>query len=112
MQYSRWGLTPGKSSVGGQNHHPQPAGHTSLDATHDTVGLLGCKCMLPVHVESFINQHPQILLLRAAFKLFSTQPVLGIALTLMQDLALDLVEFHEVGTGSLVPAPIPEEYPS
>jgi len=51
------------------------------------------------HDDSFINQHSQILLLRAALKPFSTQPVyvLGIALTQVQDLALGLVELHEVG---------------
>ena len=39
------------------------------------VGLLGCKRTLPAHVESFINWHPQILLLRAALKPFSAQLV-------------------------------------
>jgi len=54
------------------------------------VGLLSCKCTLPAHAGSFINQHSQILLLRAVLKLFSTQsvPVLETALTQMQDFAL------------------------
>jgi len=64
-----------ESRVEGQNHLPRPTGHTSLDATQDTIDLLGCKCMLPAHVESFINQHSEILLLRAALKPFSLQPV-------------------------------------
>jgi len=74
---------PHESRVEGQNHLPQPDGHTSLDATQDTVGLLDCQHTLLAHAESFINQHTQVLLLRAALKPFSTQPlsVLGIAPT-------------------------------
>ena len=81
-----------KSRVEGQNHLPQPAGHTSHDATKDTVGLLGCKHTLLTHADSFINRHSQILLLRAAFKPCSTQPVsvLEITPTQMKDRALRL----------------------
>ena len=59
---------------------------------------MGCRSTLLAHVESFISQHPQ-LLLRAALKLLTTQPifVLGIAPTQVQDLAHGLVELHEVG---------------
>ena len=59
---------------------------------------------------SFISQHPQILLLRAALKPFSAQllSVLDIALTQMQDLALVLVELHVVEMGpSLKPVQVP-----
>jgi len=47
------------------------------------------------------NEHPQVLLDRVALNPFSTEPVfvLGIALTHLQDLALGLVELHEVRTG-------------
>ena len=67
--------------VAGQNHLPQPAGHTSFDAAQDTVAFLGCESTLPVHVELLINPYPQVLLLRAMFNPFSAQPifVLGIA---------------------------------
>ena len=60
------------------------------------VGPLDCKRTLPAHVESFINRHSQILLLKAALKPFSAQPVsgLGIAPTQMQDLALALVDIR------------------
>jgi len=60
--------------------------------------------ILPAHVESLINQHPQILLLRAALKPFSTQlvSVLGMSSAQVQDLALVLVELHEVGMGTLL----------
>ena len=40
-----------KSRVEGENHLPQPAGHTSFHAAQDTVGFLGCKRTLPGHVE-------------------------------------------------------------
>ena len=65
------------------------------------VGFLGCKCPLLDLVESFINGHSQILLLRAALKPFSTQPVLvlGIALTQVQYLAPALVELDKIGMG-------------
>jgi len=88
--------------VEGQNHLPRHAGHASLDATQDTVGLLGCKETLLAHLESFIIRHLQILLLRAILKPFSAQPVfvLGIALTEVQDHMLCPVEFHAV---SMVP---------
>ncbi|KAK4823457.1 hypothetical protein QYF61_002293 [Mycteria americana] len=85
-----------KSRIEGQNHLPQPAGHASFDAAQDTVGFLGCKRTLPGHVELLINQHPEVLLLRATLNPFSAQPVfvLGIAPTHVQDLALGLCEVH------------------
>jgi len=57
---------------------------------------------LPAHLELLTHQYPQVLLLRAALELLSTQPVLvfGIALTHVQDLALSLVELHAVHAGS------------
>ena len=90
-----------QSRVEGQNHLSRPVGHASLDAAQDTVGLLGCEHTLLSHVELLISWHPQVLLLRAALNPFSTQPVfvLGIASTQVQDLALGLVQLHEVRTG-------------
>ena len=41
-----------------QNPLSRPAGHASLDAAQDTVGLLGCKQTLPGHVELLVNQYP------------------------------------------------------
>ena len=64
--------TPGGASQE-QNHLPQPACHYSFDGTQGMVGLLGCMCTLPAHVESFINRHPESLLLRAAVKPLSAQ---------------------------------------
>jgi len=82
-----------ESGVKGQNPLPRPAGHTSPDAAQDTVGFQGCKHTLPAHVELLVHQYPQVLL-RAALKSLSAQPVLvfGIALTHVQDLALGLIE--------------------
>jgi len=90
-----------KSGAEGQNPLPCPAGHAAGDAAQDTVGLLGCRCTLVGHVELLVNQHPQVLLIRATLTPFSAQPafVLGIALTHAQDLAIGLVELHEVLTG-------------
>ncbi|KAK4817094.1 hypothetical protein QYF61_027925 [Mycteria americana] len=93
-----------QSRAEGQNPLPRPAGHPSFDAAWDTAGFLGCECTLLAHVQLFIHQYPQALLLRAAFSPFIPQPVLipGVAPTQVQDLALGLVELHGVHTGSLL----------
>jgi len=99
-----------QSRIEGQNHLPCPAGHTSLDAAQDMVGSLGCERSLPGHIELLVNQHPQVLLGRAALNPVSAQPVfvLGIALTRVQDLAFGLVELHGGRTGpSLKPVTVP-----
>ncbi|KAK4831900.1 hypothetical protein QYF61_020047 [Mycteria americana] len=90
-----------RSGADRENHLPQPADHASFDAAQDMVGFPGSERTLPGHVELFINQHPQVLLLRAGLNPFSAQPafVLGIAPTHVQDLAFGLVEPHEVCTG-------------
>ncbi|KAK4825246.1 hypothetical protein QYF61_025645, partial [Mycteria americana] len=92
-----------QSGVEGQNPLIQPAGHTPFDAAQDTVGLLGCERTLLAHVHLFIHQYPQVLLRRAALSPFIPQPVLilGVAPTQVQDLALGLVEPHDVHTGPL-----------
>ncbi|KAK4818827.1 hypothetical protein QYF61_019864 [Mycteria americana] len=99
-----------ESGAEGENHLPRPADHASFDAAQDTVGFLGCERTLLGLVELLINQHPQVLLLRAALNPFSTQTVfvLGIAPTRVQDLALGLVECHEVRMGPpLKPVKVP-----
>jgi len=90
-----------KSRVEWQNHLHRPSGHAGCDAAQDTVGLPGCEHTLPGRVGLLLNQHPKVLLLKAAFNPFSTQPVFvfGIALTQVQNPALGLVELHEVCTG-------------
>jgi len=69
-----------------------------------TVGLLDGKCTLLAHVKFFIHQYPQVLLGRAALNPFIAEPVLisGVVPTQMQDLALGLVELHEVLTAQQV----------
>ena len=67
---------------------------------------------MPGHVELLINQHPQVLLLRATLDPFSTQPVfvLGVASTHAHHLALGLVELHAVRTGPpLQPVQVPPD---
>ncbi|PKU39851.1 hypothetical protein llap_9848 [Limosa lapponica baueri] len=98
-----------ESGVEGQNHLPRPAGH-AFDVAQDAVGFLNCKRTLLAYVELLINQHPQVLLLRAALNPFTTQPVLisGISPTHVQDPALGLVEPQEVLTGPLLkPVQVP-----
>lgn len=76
--------------------------------------LLGCKPTVLAHVELLINKHLQIILLRAVFKLFFSQSVfmLEFAPTDMQDLALGLVEFHEIPRHPLLqPVKIPVDAP-
>ena len=93
-----------QSRVEGQNYFPQLAGHASFDAVQDTAGLLGCECMLLAHVQLFIHQYPQVLLIRAAFNPCIPQPVLIVRVspTQMRDLALGLVEPHKIHTGPLL----------
>jgi len=65
------------------------------------VGLLVSRHPLVAHFQLFTQQHPQVLLGRAALNPFIPQPALmvGVALSQVQDLALGLVEPHEVHTG-------------
>ncbi|KAK4823689.1 hypothetical protein QYF61_005755 [Mycteria americana] len=77
----------------------------------DTVGLLACKHTLLAHIQLFTHQYPQVVLCRAALNPFTPQPVLilGLAPTQVRDLALGLVEPHEVYMGpllKLVPVPL------
>ena len=61
-------------------------------------------------MQFFIHQYPQVLLRRAALNPLIAQPVfvLGIALIHVQDLALGLVELHEVRMGPpLKPVKVP-----
>ncbi|KAK4830385.1 hypothetical protein QYF61_010612 [Mycteria americana] len=93
-----------QSRAEGENHLPRPAGHASFGAAQDMVDFLGRECTLLAHVQLFTHQYPQVLLCRAALNLFIPQPVLtpGVAATQVQDLALGLVEPHEIHKGSLL----------
>lgn len=99
--YSALQVGSGESKVEGQNHIPQSVGHI-FDAAQNVIGFLGCKCTFLAHIQPFIQQHPQDLLLRAGFSPFLAQPVFGLRITLtqMEFLTLDLVEIHEDCTGT------------
>jgi len=96
MQESRRGLTKAKQ----ENHLPQPAGHASFDTVQGIVGHLGCERTLLHHVELIFNQQSQVLL-RAGLNPCFAKPLFvpGIAPTHVQDLALGLVELHDVHMG-------------
>ena len=80
-------MRPHKSRAEWDNHLPHPAGHLSPDAAQDTVGLLGCKCILLVHEQIFVHQNPQVLFVRATLNEFAqTTLISGIALTQLQHL--------------------------
>ncbi|KAK4813810.1 hypothetical protein QYF61_026414, partial [Mycteria americana] len=68
------------------------------------VGFLGCKRTLLAHVQLFVHQYPQVLFRRATLDHIIPQPVLKprIAPTQVQNVALGLVEPHEVHTGPLL----------
>lgn len=78
-----------------QNSLPCHAGHTALDVAQDMFGFLACKCALLGRVQSLIHEHHWVLLGRAALDSFSIQPLFlpGIALALVQDVELGLVNF-------------------
>jgi len=99
-----------QSGAEGQNPLPRPAGHAAGDAAQGTVGLLGCEHTLLGRVELLMNQQPQVLLGRGTLGPLSAYPVfmLGISLTHVQDLAIVLVELHEIHLGPpLQPVQVP-----
>jgi len=103
MQDSRWGLTRAE-------RRGRISCHAAFDAAQGMVDLLGSKRTFLGHVELLVNQHPQVLLLRAALNPSSAQPVfvLGVAPTHVQDLVLGLVELYEVHMGPpLKPVQVP-----
>jgi len=61
-----------------------PAGHPSVGAVQDNVGLLGCKCTLLAHVPLFLYQDLEILFSRTAFKEFFFQSLYISGITVNQ----------------------------
>lgn len=43
-----------ESRVQGENHLPQPAGHTFSDVAKGTAGFMGCEHTLMRHIELFV----------------------------------------------------------
>ncbi|KAJ7413989.1 hypothetical protein WISP_87148 [Willisornis vidua] len=95
--YAAFQVGSHESGVQRENHFPQPAGYTSFDAAQNTIGFLGCKHTLLSHVQVFICQNLQVLLLSAALNPFSALTIFirGITQTQVQYLALKLTESHE-----------------
>jgi len=64
--------TPGGVSAErgrGAESPPSPCAHAAGDAAQGTIGFLGCKHTPTGHVGLLVNQHPEVLLLRAALRL-------------------------------------------
>ncbi|GAB0208711.1 hypothetical protein GRJ2_003336800 [Grus japonensis] len=83
---------------------------TVSDTSQDAVGLLGHLGTLPAHIQLAVDQHPQVLFLRAAFQPLCPKSVVlhGVVVAQVQDSALSIVEPHTVGLGSLIqPVQIP-----
>lgn len=47
----------------------QPVGQAAFGATQHVVVFRGCECTSQAHIQFFIHQYPQVLLLKAAFNL-------------------------------------------
>jgi len=93
-----------QSGVEGQNLLSPPPCHTAFDAAQDWVGLLGCNCTFPAHARFFIHPYHQVLLGKGCSPSLHLPACIdrGIVHTHVQDLALDLVEPHEVHTDPLL----------
>ena len=80
------------------------AGHASLDAAHNPVGLLGCEDTLLACVQLAVHQYPQVFSGRAVLYPFILQLILvvEVASTQTQDLALGFAEPHNVHLGPLL----------
>jgi len=73
---------------------PAPAGCTISDTSQDAVGLLGHLGTLLAHVQSSVNQHPQVHFLYTVFQPLCPKPVAlpGVIVAKVQDPAFGLVE--------------------
>ena len=89
-------------SAEGQDHLPDPAGHTSFDAAQDPDGFWGFEGTLLAHIQLAIHQYPQDIFSRAVLYPFIPQFTLieGVATTQVQYLALGFTEPHEACPGA------------
>ncbi|KAK4820022.1 hypothetical protein QYF61_017695 [Mycteria americana] len=103
-------VRPHQCPVQGHNHFPSPAGHTISDTSQDATGLLGHLGTLLAHIQAAVDQHPQVLFLRAAFQPLFPKPVAlrGVAVAQVQDPALGLVKPHTI---YLIPSIQPVQVP-
>ncbi|KAK4815591.1 hypothetical protein QYF61_004806 [Mycteria americana] len=103
-------VRPHQCQVQGHDHFPSPAGHAISDTSQDAIGFLGRLGTLLAHIQPAVNQHPQVLLYRAAFQPLFPKPVAlhGVAVAQVQDLALGLVKPHTIDLGpSIQPVQVP-----
>ncbi|KAK4818014.1 hypothetical protein QYF61_004127 [Mycteria americana] len=103
-------VRPHQCRVQGHDHFPTPAGHTIPDISQNAVGFLGHLGSLLAHVQPAVNQHAQVLFLRAAFQALLPKPVAlhGVVVIEGQDPAFGLVEPHTTGLSpSIQPVQIP-----
>ncbi|KAK4830186.1 LOW QUALITY PROTEIN: hypothetical protein QYF61_009213 [Mycteria americana] len=103
-------VRPHQCRVQGHDHFPTPAGHTIPDTNQDAIGFLGHLGTLLAHIQPAVNQHPQVILCRAAFQPLFPKPVVlhGVVVTQVQDLALGLAEPHTIGPSpSIQPVQVP-----
>lgn len=103
---SRCGLTSAIENC----HFLSSAGHTLSSTGEDAVGLLGHLSVLVTHVQTAVDQHPQVLSCQTSVP--EALPPAYIAswsfMTQVQDLALNLVECHAIELGLLIqPIQIP-----
>jgi len=90
------GATQGLSRRG--QSPPSLAGHPSVDAAQETVGLPGCKHALLAHVQLFVHQKSQVLLVRAVHNDFFSQSALisGVASNLSAICFLGATVLHSL----------------
>ncbi|KAK4824816.1 hypothetical protein QYF61_019666 [Mycteria americana] len=103
-------VRPHQCRVQGHDHFPSPAGHAIPDTSQDAVGFLGHLGTLLAHIQSGIDQHPQVLFHWAAFQPLFPKPVAlhGVVVTQVQDPALGLVKPHTIDLGpSIQPVQVP-----
>ncbi|KAK4806937.1 hypothetical protein QYF61_027304 [Mycteria americana] len=103
-------VRPHQCRVQGHDHFPSPAGHAISDISQDAIGFLGHLGTLPAHVQAAVDQHAQVLFLRAAFQPLFPKPVAlhGVAVAQVQDPALSLVEPRTIDLGpSIQPVQVP-----
>ena len=97
-------VRPHHHRVERQDHFPLFASYDSFGATQNTVGFLGCKSTLLAHVKLAYPPLLQVLFSRAMLNPFIPQLVLivGVALTQVADLPIDLDESHEIHLGPVL----------
>ncbi|TRZ08752.1 hypothetical protein HGM15179_018349 [Zosterops borbonicus] len=84
-----------------KNYFPGPAGHTIPDTGQDAIVPLGSLGTLLAHVQSAVDQYPQVPFCLATVQPLCLHPAVlqGVIVAKVQNLALGLVKLHVVGLG-------------